>query len=58
MCIARAAHVLQVAALFPEEGQREIFAVGLAYYWLRVRGKQHVLTEHSAAPAPVPANEP
>jgi urea carboxylase system permease len=35
-----------------------IAAAGLAYYWLRVRGKQHVLTEHSAAPASVPLSEP
>jgi len=35
-----------------------VAVVGLAYYWLRVRGKQHVLTEHSAASATVPLSEP
>jgi amino acid transporter len=35
-----------------------VAAVGLAYYWLRVRGKQHVLAEHRAAPAAVPPASP
>jgi hypothetical protein len=35
-----------------------VAVVGLGYYWLRVRGKQHVLIEHSATPVPLPANEP